>query len=89
MSSVVVVLAAVWAVRNGGLTPVRTVALSLLVGGGAGNLLDRFLRGGYVTDFAIVSVGPLHSGIFNLADLCLVAGVVLYAFASRRRKGPG
>ena len=51
----------------------RLVAAGLMVGGGLGNLVDRIARGP-VTDFLVLRLGPLHTGIFNLADACIVAG---------------
>jgi signal peptidase II len=51
----------------------RIVAAGLVVGGGVGNLIDRIVRGP-VTDFLVLRVGPLHTGIFNLADACILAG---------------
>jgi len=50
--------------------------LSLILGGGLGNVLDRLFRQGYVRDFVNVGVGRLRTGVFNLADLCLMAGVI-------------
>ncbi len=52
--------------------------LALLAGGGLGNWLDRLLNGGLVTDFVSLGVGPLRTGIFNVADLCIVAGALLF-----------
>jgi signal peptidase II len=51
----------------------RVVAAGLVVGGGVGNLVDRIARGP-VTDFLVLRLGPLHTGIFNLADVCILAG---------------
>ena len=51
----------------------RLVAAGLIVGGGVGNLIDRIARGP-VTDFLLLRLGPLHTGIFNLADACILAG---------------
>ncbi len=51
----------------------RVVAAGLVVGGGLGNLIDRIARGP-VTDFLVLRVGPLHTGIFNLADACILVG---------------
>lgn len=57
------------------------VALGLIAGGAAGNLLDR-LRFGYAVDF--FRVGPLPA--FNLADVGLLMGaVLLLAWGLRRR----
>jgi signal peptidase II len=57
------------------------IGLSLILGGGLGNLIDRLARGS-VTDF--VSIGNLF--IFNIADVCIVLGMaaVLYAVWSHQ-----
>jgi signal peptidase II len=52
-----------------------TVAFGLQVGGAAGNLIDRLVRG-YVTDFVDVRVWP----IFNVADSAIVVGTALLAY---------
>jgi signal peptidase II len=51
---------------------VEVAALGLLAGGGLGNWCDRLLNRGLVTDFASVGLGPLRTGIFNLADVAIV-----------------
>jgi len=53
------------------------LALALIAGGGIGNWLDRVLHDGTVTDFVSIGLGGLRTGIFNLADLAVVAGVCL------------
>jgi signal peptidase II len=60
----------------------QAVAYALLAGGGAGNLWDR-LAGGAVTDFLNLGIGPVRTGIFNVADLAIVAGVVVLLVKSR------
>jgi signal peptidase II len=62
--------------------------LGLLAGGGLGNWLDRLTHGGVVTDFVSVGVGPLRTGIFNVADVCIVAGAALVFLSQARRPGP-
>jgi signal peptidase II len=54
----------------------QAASYSLIVGGGIGNVVDRVFRSGAVTDFIFVSFGPLRTGIFNVADVCITAGVV-------------
>jgi signal peptidase II len=58
--------------RSGARHPVLPIALGLLIGGSVSNLADR-LRLGHVTDFLDVPFWPA----FNLADTCIVVGVVL------------
>lgn len=61
-------------------------ALSLLAGGGLGNVLDRVLNGGNVIDFLRIGVSALRTGVFNLADVAVVSGALLLiwtSFASR------
>jgi signal peptidase II len=58
--------------RSGARHPVLPVALGLLIGGSVSNLADR-MRLGHVTDFLDFRYWPA----FNLADACIVAGVIL------------
>lgn len=55
--------------------------LALILGGGIGNLIDRIFRDGIVVDFMNVGLPwgpfPIRSGIFNVADLAIVGGLVL------------
>lgn len=57
--------------------------LALIWSGGISNLIDRLARHGVVSDFMVVRAGPLHTGIFNLADFAIVAGVVILAAGNR------
>ena len=51
------------------------LALSGILGGAVGNLIDR-VRLGYVTDF----VDPWNYPAFNVADSAIVLGIILIAF---------
>ena len=62
----------------------RAVALSLVCGGGLGNLIDRIRFDGHVTDFLNVGVGSVRTGIFNVADMALMVGMVLFFLAYRQ-----
>jgi signal peptidase II len=53
------------------------IGLCLLTGGGLGNLIDRISNNGAVTDFLRLGIGPLRTGIFNLADVAIVSGVLM------------
>jgi signal peptidase II len=52
------------------------IGLALILGGAAGNVLDRVLRGS-VTDFIDFHMGIHHWYTFNLADSAIVAGAGL------------
>lgn len=56
----------------------RTIALSLIFGGALGNLVDR-LNGGEVVDFIEIGVARWHWPVFNIADMAVTTGVVLFA----------
>ncbi len=67
------------------------IGAALVAGGGFGNLWDRFAADGLVTDFMNLGVGRLRTGIFNVADLAIVAGVALLLLPhgpATRRKAP-
>ena len=52
-------------------------ALILILSGGTGNLIDRIMNHGKVTDFIIMGISSTHTGIFNIADFYVTTGVVL------------
>ncbi len=55
------------------------VGFALFLGGGLGNIIDRFFNDGHVIDFMNVGIGNLRTGIFNVADMALMTSVVLIA----------
>ena len=59
------------------LRPARFVPLALIAGGGISNLIDRLEFDGRVTDFLNVGVGSFRTGIFNVADMAILAGALL------------
>jgi signal peptidase II len=60
------------------------IGLSLLTGGGLGNLVDRISNNGAVIDFVRLGIGPFRTGIFNLADVAIVTGVLMLLLWSVR-----
>jgi signal peptidase II len=52
------------------------IGLALIVGGAAGNLIDR-IGAGYVVDFVDVYWGAWHFWAFNVADSAITIGVSL------------
>jgi signal peptidase II len=61
------------------------LALSLILAGALGNLLDRVFRG-YVIDFLDFYVGRWHWPFFNVADSCITIGALLLLFFFLKRK---
>ncbi|OHX37036.1 signal peptidase II [Methylomonas sp. LWB] len=58
-------------------SPSSILAYTLLLAGGLGNLIDRLIYGGYVVDFINIGIGPIRTGVFNLADVVVVVGALL------------
>jgi len=58
----------------------RLLGAALIVAGGASNWIDRVAIGS-VVDFMNVGIGPLRTGIFNVADVAIMGGVALIVFA--------
>ena len=67
----------------------QVVALSLIVGGGLSNIVDRLLYG-HVVDMLHLKAFGLQTGIFNVADMAIMAGMfIMLPFALRpERKEP-
>ena len=59
-------------------------SIALMLGGAAGNLLDRILLG-HVTDF--IDIGPWP--VFNLADSSIVVGLMLMGWLTLVRRDTG
>jgi signal peptidase II len=73
----VLALTVVMAARPGKFSLLQLLAISLVAGGGIGNLIDRVTNYGWVIDFMQLQAGLLGSGIFNVADVLIFAGLVV------------
>ena len=58
----------------------RVLGVGFFVAGGASNWIDRVLRGN-VVDFLNVGIGPIRTGVFNIADMAIVIGAVFFVFS--------
>lgn len=67
---------------SGKLGRFHIISLTLILGGGFSNLLDRLLHDGHVIDFLNIGIGTLRTAIFNLADVIILLGALLLLLAS-------
>ncbi|HEX7080647.1 MAG TPA: signal peptidase II [Gammaproteobacteria bacterium] len=67
------------------------LGLAMVAAGGASNWVDR-LSDGRVVDFLNVGIGPIRTGIFNVADMAILGGVVILLVGEHsrgRKRRPG
>ncbi|MEO6410004.1 MAG: signal peptidase II [Burkholderiaceae bacterium] len=74
----------VWMLRNHAGQRLFGWALSLILGGAIGNVVDRLLHG-YVVDFIQVHAGGWYFPSFNIADSAITVGAVLLILDEIRR----
>ena len=57
----------------------QQIGSAIIVGGAAGNVIDRFLYG-KVVDFFDFHIGGYHWPAFNIADIAICAGVIIMIY---------
>ncbi len=60
----------------------QLIGLLLVTSGGLGNLLDRLLNKGVAIDFLNIGIGSIRTGIFNVADVLVIGGAILFMLSS-------
>ena len=75
-SFVAIVFLLIWFIKLKESDPLTVLALSLIMGGAVGNLIDR-LRFREVVDFLDFYVGDYHWPAFNVADSAITVGAIL------------
>lgn len=61
--------------------------LMLFLAGGLSNLVDRIALGS-VIDFLNIGIGPIRTGIFNVADVAILLGIALLVADRYRARRP-
>jgi len=61
------------------------VGISLILSGGASNLFDRVVNDGAVIDFVNIGIGFIRTGIFNVADVAIMLGGLLFILSQSRK----
>jgi len=87
--SAVAVGVVLWMLFSGEPSRLTSAACGLILGGAAGNLLDR-LTTGEVTDYLDLQFWPLEAWpIFNAADIAITTGVALLFLSALRNPDKG
>lgn len=93
VAGVGLVLAAIlcYALFSKSARPGMVLGIALVFAGGVSNLADRIVLEGYVVDFMNIGIGPLRTGIFNIADIAIMAGFFMLLFWGLvdTKKAPG
>lgn len=63
----------------------QATAFSLILGGGISNIIDRIMEG-RVVDFMNMGLLGVRTGIFNVADMAIMAGLFMMLYAMFRNK---
>ena len=70
-------------------TPFVTFAsFTYILAGGIGNLIDRVTNDGMVVDFINLGIGPVRTGVFNVADIGVTLGGLTLVACSLRSDSP-
>lgn len=56
-----------------------------ILAGSIGNQIDRLWNNGLVTDFLVLSAGPVRTGVFNVADVAVTFGTISVVLLSFRK----
>jgi len=74
----------IWMLRRHGEQKLFCWALTLILGGALGNVIDRGVHG-YVVDFIQVHAGGWYFPAFNIADSAITIGAILLILDELRR----
>ena len=65
-----------YAITAPNMPPWSQVAFGFILGGGGSNIYDRVAEG-HVVDFMNMGIGNLRTGIFNVADVAIMTGLLM------------
>lgn len=73
---IIILIISIYIIKNfNNSSKVTNIALTLVISGGIGNLIDRIFRG-YVIDYIDIN-NIFEFPIFNLADIFIVIGIAI------------
>ncbi len=79
MTAVMIIAFYVFLNNKNKFTKFQAVLIVFIFAGGTGNLIDRFFNDGRVIDFMNIGIGRLRTGIFNVADVFILFGALLFS----------
>ena len=78
-----VLAAAIWMATTYQWSRLGRAGFVMFLAGGISNLVDRIAFGS-VIDFLNIGVGPIRTGIFNIADVAIMVGIAILLWEARR-----
>lgn len=70
------------------LSIINTVMFAFIISGGLGNMIDRLFMADGVTDFMNMGIGPVRTGIFNMADVFIMTGAIGLVLFQQKKPQP-
>jgi len=81
---ILLVAITIYTMRTKVMDGAHVTGYALIVSGGLSNWFDRARNEGAVVDFMNMGLGPLRTGVFNVADLSILAGIGVLLIAGRK-----
>lgn len=83
---IVLTLVVIFLLTNKNLSTTSVAGICFVAGGGIGNIYDRLVYGS-VTDFLHIDLVLFRTGIFNMADVSIFAGILIVLFEAYVKRG--
>lgn len=80
VASAVLIALAIYLCLHRELRQSEILGYSLILAGGVSNMMDRITTG-FVVDFLNIGIGTVRTGIFNVADVSIMAGLLIVVAA--------
>lgn len=85
--SLAIIIAVLYLVLGKNVSFKQSMAIACIIGGGIGNVYDRAMHLGAVTDFLNFGIGNFRTGVLNVADLSITFGAIaLFIFQYQEDK---
>lgn len=82
-ANALVLVAAIWMATVFQWSRLGRAGMVMFLAGGISNLVDRIAFGS-VIDFLNIGIGPIRTGIFNVADVAITVGIAILLWEAKR-----